>query len=123
MDEYVFICGHVSIDYDYVTKGLNAFSLDFLKTHADKFNFKKNDEKNPNGPYTNLFGILLNKVRNNDIFEAYRNEIDSSDMIYKRRWGDLPLWGEVIYYIFGDESLNTNNSIKYFHGSHRYQVN
>jgi hypothetical protein len=123
LDEYVFICGHISIDCEHVTKGLNAFSLDFLKTHADKFNFKKNDEKKPKGPYTNLFGILLNKVRNNDIFETYRNEIDSSDMIYKRRWGDLPLWGEVIYYIFGDETLKNDNTIKYFHGSHRTQIN
>ena len=44
-------------------------------------------------------------------------------MIYKRRWGDLPLWGEVIFYIFGNESLYINSKLKYYHESHKLNVN
>jgi hypothetical protein len=43
-------------------------------------------------------------------------------MIYRRRWGDLPLWGEVIYYIFGSELLKIDKDIKYFHGSHECYI-
>ena len=50
-------------------------------------------------------------------------EIDASGMIYKRRWGDLPLWGEAIYYIFGDDTLIIDTDIKYFHESHHANVN
>jgi hypothetical protein len=123
LDEYVFVCGSVSGDCEDVTQGLNKFSLDFLKEHENEFVFKKNNAKDPLGPYTNLIGFSLDKIRNNDVFQKYRNSIDKSDMIYKRRWGDLPLWGEVIYYIFGNDSLKIDNTIKYFHGSHCVYIN
>jgi hypothetical protein len=70
-----------------------------------------------------LFGVSLNKIHTNEAFQKYKNEVDGSEMIYKRRWGDLPLWGEAIYYIFGDDSLCTDNSIRYFHESHMRYVN
>ena len=57
------------------------------------------------------------------MFEKYRIEIDTNHLIYKKRWGDLPLWGEIIYYIFGDETMKIDKDIKYFHGSHEIQVN
>jgi hypothetical protein len=123
LDEYLFICGKIEDDYEYVTKGLNTFSLNFVEKFKNEYSFKKNDDKKPNGPYTNLFGISLNKVRSNDIFQKYKDEIDKNDFIYKRRWGDLPLWGEVIYYIFGNDSLHMDDKIKYFHKSHLYYVN
>jgi len=44
-------------------------------------------------------------------------------MIYERRWGDLPLWGEVIYYIFGEETMKVDNNIMYYHGSHFSKIN
>jgi hypothetical protein len=123
LDEYIFTCGAISPDEEFVTVGLNAFSLEFMDKHKNDFLFKKYHGKKPSGPYTNLFGLSLNQIRNNDMFIKYRNDVDNSNMIYKRRWGDLPLWGEVIYYIFGEDSLLIDNTIKYFHGSHGRFVN
>jgi len=123
LDDYVFTCGIKSGDEEFVTKGLNEFSLNFLNNHKDEYYFKQKDTKIPNGPYTNLFGLNLENTQNNTIFQLYKKEIDDSNMIYKRRWGDLPLWGEVIYYIFGEDTLKVDNTIKYYHGSHNFNVN
>jgi hypothetical protein len=123
LDTHLFVTGREFHDYEFVTKGLNDFSLDFLNKYKDVYTFKKEDPKKPDGPYTNVIGLSLDKILNNEMFLSYRNEIDKSDMIYKRRWGDLPLWGEVIYYIFGKDTLKNDTNIKYFHGSHKIQVN
>ena len=123
LNKYIFICGKISGDCDFVTKGLNLFSLDFLKKYENNYTFKNKNPRGPCGPYTNLIGFSLKKINNNDAFKQYIDDLDKSDMIYKRRWGDLPLWGEVICYIFGDETLKVDNTIKYFHGSHNTYVN
>jgi hypothetical protein len=107
-----------------VTIGLNAFSLDFVEKHKSEFIFKRTETKHPSsGPYTNVFGVSLEKIRNNDILKKYIDEIRRNEMIYKRRWGDLPLWGEVVHYIYGDDSLKIDSTIKYYHDSHHHQVN
>ena len=121
LDTYIFTTGMLQYDAKFVTIGINDFSIEFMKNH--EYEFKRNDKKNPNGPYTNIIGISLEKIRKNDTFIKYVEEIDKSNMIYKRRWGDLPLWGEVIYYIFGLDTLKINKDIKYFHGSHNLKVN
>jgi hypothetical protein len=123
LDKNIFICGMLDMDQDFVTKGLNEFSQYFLNKNRNNFNFKKEGKKSPDGPYTNLIGFSLDKIRETEIFEKYRYAIEKSDMIYKRRWGDLPLWGEVIYYIFGEETMKVDKTIKYFHGSHNMNVN
>lgn len=119
LDNYTFICGKKMPDDDFVTIGLNNFTLNFIKNK----NVKNTNSKKPDGPYTNFFAILLDPVRDNDIFNEYKKEIDKSDMIYKRRWGDLSLWGEAIYYIFGENTLLIDKSVKYFHESHHTGVN
>jgi len=123
LNNNLFVCGHLDKDEEFVTKGLNAFSLEFLNKNKEIYNFKNADTKEPGGPYTNLIGFNLDKMRKIELFEKYRIEIDKSNMIYKRRWGDLPLWGEVIYYIFGHETMKVDKTIKYFHGSHNMKVN
>jgi hypothetical protein len=123
LKQYTFITGIKSKDEEFVTRGLNQFSLNFVNRYNDIFSFKKNDPKRPEGPYTNLFGCSLEKIRNNDAFQKYKNELDESNMIYQRRWGDLPLWGEVIYYIFGEETMKVDNNIMYYHGSHFSKIN
>jgi hypothetical protein len=123
LDEYTFVCGTFSRDEESVTKGLNRFSLDFMDTHKDLFTFKKSDTKPPAGPYTNVMGFSLNKIRNCHIFQTYKKDVDINNFIYKRRWGDLPLWGEVIHYIFGDNAIKIDRNIKYLHGSHNCYVN
>jgi hypothetical protein len=123
LDDSIFICGLVENDEDHVTIGLNKFSLDFIKKYKNEYSFKKFNCKKSYGPYTNLFAISLDKVRNHNMFIKYRNEVEKSEMIYKRRWGDLPLWGEVIYYIFGEDTLIVDETIKYYHKSHDKSVN
>ena len=117
---YKFIAGHQGHDAGFVTKGLTAFFLAFIQRHP--YHYYTNIPKYPSGPYTNLFGINLS-IRNKRIFQQYIADVDKSKYIYERRWGDLPLWGEVIYYIFGKDTMLIDKNIKYFHGSHNAQVN
>jgi hypothetical protein len=123
LDACFCIAGVTSIDYDFVTKGLNDFTISFINKYNHIFTFKKSDTKGPDGPFTNIFGLSLNKIRENEILKKYIIDVDESNMIYKRRWGDLPLWGEVIYYILGSEELLIDKDIKYFHESHNSYVN
>jgi hypothetical protein len=110
----LFISGRQSFDHKFVTIGLNQFSLNFFKSPIPK---------RPYGPYTNIFGLSLTQLRQNEQLFQYIQSVDESQMIYKRRWGDLPLWGEVIFYIFGDESLYITPKLKYYHESHKLNVN
>jgi len=123
LNDKLFIAGRSCNDAPSVTIGLNELTLNFIKNNSNNYAFKKNIPKHPNGPYTNLFGLSLGKIRKNEIFKKYVKKIETSDKIYERRWGDLPLFGEVIYYIFGEDTLLLDKSIKYFHGSHNKQVN
>jgi hypothetical protein len=68
----------------FVTEGLNGFTLDFLMKHDGV----QRDPNFPGGPYTNIFAVNL-IARDNPLLCKYIAAIDSSLMIYKRRWGDL----------------------------------
>jgi hypothetical protein len=117
VDRYNFICGKWIEDHEFVTIGMNNLSLDFIKEYNIAHSRK------PSGPYTNVCAINLRILRTNTLLSKYINAVDESDNIYKYRWGDLPLWGEVIYYIFGMESILVDANIKYFHESHDMKVN
>jgi hypothetical protein len=122
LKDYHFVSGIYDKDEPYVTKGLNEFTLSFIKKN-DTYPFLQMDSKQPGGPYTNLFGIALHAIRQNPILHNYQMEVSNSNFIYQYRWGDLPLWGEVIYYIFGDISLLLDENLIYFHESHDKNVN
>ena len=123
LDEHIFIVPQMTYDHEFVTIGLNTFSLEFIRENRKEYAFKSWESKPPFGPYTNVFGISLKEVRENKMFQKYMNEVDKRGMIYKRRWGDLPLWGEVIYYIFGMETCFQEKQINYYHQSHNTGVN
>lgn len=123
LDNYIFVTGSVFDDHDFVTRGLNEFSLNFVHENRSLFDFKNYDAKKPCGPYTNLIAFSLTKIQNNIMFQQYKNKVNKCNLIYERRWGDLPLWGEVIYYIFGNESMMIDKNIKYFHASHGIAIN
>jgi hypothetical protein len=123
LDTSLFVAGGDCRDDEFVTKGLNNFSLEFINEHKNTYAFKQNGTKHPRGPFTHTMGFAIGKIRNYDIFHKYRFAVDASNMIYERRWGDLPLWGEVIYYIFGSETIHIDRSMRYFHGSHGASVN
>jgi hypothetical protein len=116
----LFIAGGTIEDCDFVTWGLNPFSLDFMNWHQFS---KGKGGRLPVGPCTNLMLFRLNKIREVPLFFQYVEEVDESEMIYRRRWGDLPLWGEAIYYIFGEDTFQIDTRIKYYHASHKAQVN
>jgi hypothetical protein len=109
----IIIAGFEEIDDPKVTFGLNNYTLEFLKQN----NITNVNPKKPSGPYTNIFAVNLIKVRNHNLILKYMEYIDNSNNIYIYRWGDLPLWGEVLYYMCKPEEYLITEKIKYFHGS------
>jgi len=146
---HLFIAGGTIEDCDFVTWGLNPFSLDFIgftdfeegskseifrrcdagasneniDRNRTEYEFKGVGGRLPVGPCTNLMLFRLKQIREVPLFFKYVEEVDESEMIYRRRWGDLPLWGEAIYYIFGEDTFQIDTRIKYYHASHKAHVN
>ena len=105
-------------DKAYVTRNLQYFTIFFMINH------KKIPIKNKvGGPYTNVIGFNLDKLRNNTILTKYIKFIKKSNYIYVYRWGDLPLWGEALTYCLSDKNYKQTNKIQYYHGSHDVNVN
>jgi hypothetical protein len=109
----IVIAGMNVEDENGVVFGLNNFTLKFLIEN----NFNNIKPRLVDGPYTNIFALNLIKVRNNELILKYIKAIDDSKNIYIYRWGDLPLWGEVLHYICEPNDYLITDKIKYFHGS------
>jgi hypothetical protein len=62
-------------------------------------------------------------LRKNERLKEYINIIKEKNYIYIYRWGDLPLWGQVLYYFYNKNDYLNTTEIKYFHGSHAHLVN
>lgn len=118
LHDYTLVSGKVATDAEFVTKGMNEFTLAFMNQ-----DFKQHVSKSPGGPYTNLMALSLGAIREHVQFQKYVKAVDDSNYIYERRWGDLPLWGEAIHYLLGEETMLIDKSIRYFHESHASQVN
>lgn len=114
LENRVCVYGEWAGDHEHVTKGLNEFSLKHIDT--DK------KAKSPSGPYTNLVGFNLNKIRSNKKLMKYIDDVDKSNNIYVYRWGDLSLWGEALHYLFDNQEY-CQLPIKYYHGSHNNFIN
>ena len=119
LKKYTIVTGKYEDDDEFVTKGLNNLTIKFMMEHK----YDISNKKIPGGPYTNLCGLSLEPLRNNSLLREYIQTIQQSKMIYKQRWGDLPLWGEAIHYILGDDSMFIDTSLQYFHGSHNKCIN
>jgi hypothetical protein len=115
LTQKTIVCGKWTGDSPDVTKGLNLFTLQFINNN--KYNFKKHPRE-PSGPYTNVIGFNMIKLRQNQIVQQYIQQVKFSNCIYIYRWGDLPLWGEVIHYFLDKDEYSETNEIKYYHGSH-----
>ena len=118
LNTHVMVCGFYGVDEPFVTKGLNDHTEAFMKKRGLPF-----EPKSPGGPYTNLCGFSLKKIQKYPIIGEYIHSVQESNRIYSHRWGDLPLWGEVIHYLLGPTSLKVDKSIVYYHGSHDIWVN
>ena len=116
LDTKDFICGKWTRDFDFVTIDLNKTTLQYIGKDMSHV-------ETPGGPYTNVFAINLENVRYNQILRKYIKVVEDSGNIYRYRWGDLPLWGEAIYYILGMKSILIDASIRYVHESHDTTVN
>ena len=119
MNTYYFVYGHYEDDKKYVTIGLNDFTLNFLKNEKKD---KIYESRNASGPYTNVFLLNIRELRENELLMKYIKEVELSNKIYSHRWGDLPLWGEVIHYLF-ENNLAKLIDIKYYHGRHNKNIN
>jgi hypothetical protein len=113
------IYGDWILDNQYVTLGLNKFTQNFINREISK---EKILSHKASGPYTNVFGLNLKILRQNKLVMQYIESIKESNNIYIYRWGDLPLWGEALFYFCNPESYCKLNTIKYFHGSHNSYV-
>jgi hypothetical protein len=113
------VYGNWTIDQEFVTHGLNDFTKKFIRNNI---NTNVIVSHRPSGPYTNVLGLNLNALRKNLILMKYIEAVKLSDNIYIYRWGDLPLWGEVLFYFCNPNTYCKINTIKYFHGSHNIYV-
>ena len=118
------VYGEWSKDHDFVTYGLNKFTQQFIRTDIfnNNYNNKPIFNHRPSGPYTNVFGLNLERLRKNMMIQKYIKKIKESNYIYIFRWGDLPLWGESLFYFCDPIEYFKFEKIKYFHGSHNYHV-
>jgi len=109
-------------DQDFVTVGLNQFTRLFLKENLPEESNNQIIQHNPSGPYTNVIGFNLKSLRENELLQKYIQKVGIMDCIYAFRWGDLPLWGEALFYFCNPNSYSKSDKIKYFHGSHNTYV-
>ena len=105
-------------DKSHVTINLNNFTYNFFRNYNIKINLKQ-----PSGPYTNVIGLNLELLRKNKLLYDYINSVKLSKGIYYYRWGDLPLWGEILYYFYSDNKYTIDKTIQYHHGSHKTNIN
>lgn len=108
-------------DEPHVVMGLNESTLQFVGTEIRNRSFHP---RHPiTGPYTNVFGINLKQIRRHLLLRKYIRHVEKSNRIYSHRWGDLPLWGEVVHYLLPPHSLRIDKRIVYYHGSHSRKTN
>lgn len=106
-------------DIEKATLGLTKFTINFFKEKLQK-DIQKFEKY---GPYTNVFGLNLQLLRKNkDIFHFIK-VISESNHIYRRRWGDLPLWGIVLKFMYNPDDHILTDDIQYRHGSNKSYIN
>jgi len=114
------IYGTWTRDHDFVTYRLNKFTEQFIKENMQISG--PIIPHRPSGPYTNVFGLNLARLRINTLAQKYIEKVKSLNYIYIFRWGDLPLWGELLFYLCDPNNYMKYDKIKYFHGSHNFHV-
>jgi hypothetical protein len=114
------ITGKMEKDHDFVTRGMNEFTLDFVRENMNpNYNFPF---RTPIGPYTNVIALNLAVLRTNTMLKKYIKRVDESNQIYFSRWGDLPLWGQAVEHILPNNWLILKN-LRYYHESHNVIIN
>ena len=119
---HALIYGTIFGDSEWVTHGLNQFSLDFMFGHNDRYQ-RELLFKVPDGPYTNVMAFNLDLLRRIKPLQEYIKAVDESNNIYIHRWGDLPLWGECVEYFIPQKLCLKTSEIGYYHESHDAHIN
>ena len=73
-----------------VTVGLTDFASEVLGDNILTL------EQRPGGPYSNVLGLNLAELRKCETTQRLARKVLASGKCLERRWGDLPLWGEVL---------------------------
>jgi hypothetical protein len=114
------ITGKIEKDHDYVTRGMNEFTLEFMQENIDpNYTFMFDT---PIGPYTNVFGLNLVILKQRTELKEFVRAVENSNRIYTHRWGDMSLWGQVAEHILEKNSLIVL-PIRYIHKSHSVMIN
>ena len=101
--------------------GIRKFVIDFLNKNGQ---YPKIKVGGYSGPYTNVVCFNLKLLRQNDLLQKFIQELKETNDIYIHRWGDLPLWGEIINYMYDRNTTTCKyKNIKYFHGSGGQKIN
>lgn len=111
-------------DCGFVTKGMNSFTINFISQKYHKPHYNIDIKSPPSGPCC-IFALQLDHIRRNvpDIF-PYLEALDQINGIYSQRWGDGPLWGEIIHYFLGGKHIcEIDTNLRYYHKSHQAQIN
>jgi len=119
INERSCVFGAWEMDQEFVTEGLNEFTMDFL--HQNELTTRMRP-KLPSGPYTNVTGFNMKRLRENELLLKYIDDVEKSDYIYTFRWGDLALWGEALVYFFHPKEYEQLRGICYYHGSHNTYI-
>lgn len=110
--KYVYLAKFQGPDVEDVILGLHDFNKKYLP--IDKIDYNRNFDC----PYTNVFLMNVQYFINNQLILNYLQDLDQTSCIYINRWGDLPIFGSILY-LFVPENLYLKNiDISYYHGSH-----
>lgn len=113
LNDKTIIYGKWEDDEEFVTHGLGEYV-------AKRLGVIRKENK-CSGPYTNVIGFNMSELTHNVQVRDLCKAIESEDKVLIYRWGDLPVWGEIIRYLINSHELIT--MIRYYHGSHRCYVN
>ena len=117
LDEHIVcVYGNWAGDCPNVTRGLNNFIINFLKTHDIKAS-----SKSPSGPSTCVMGFNIKELKKNEVLKNLTQSKELTDNVFIYRWGDAPLWGDVLHYLFNGKHKTCN--LHYYHGSHKRLIN
>ena len=111
-------------DVEEVSVGMTKLLKEFVKENNIQLkNQLEDSQENVKCPYTNFFIIDCEYFRKNDTFRKFQSKVDESSCIYSNRWGDLPLWGLVLWYFQDADQYEELTTIGYYHRSHNKIIN
>jgi len=118
--ELAYITPYWSTDSGDVTMGLAKLATTFAAEKQLQVAAWPCLSKNP---YTNVFFMDASVVRSLPHFQNFIDKVEATGCIYVNRWGDLPLWGVVLWCLLPTRLAAQSPRIGYFHGSHKKLIN